>query len=348
MRVDVAGCSDTGKVRSNNQDRFAIRRDLPDGAILCVVADGMGGYASGDLAATLAVEQVVEAVLAGAAMPAAAAAANSLIYQRSATEPAHRGMGTTLTAVRLTSVNAAGSGQAELVHVGDSRLYLIRGGSARQLSADHSWVAEEVRAGRLTAEDARHSKRRNLITRALGLEPVVEVDAATYSLHPGDALLLCSDGVHTLVDDDELAAACGEPADEGSRHLVDLVVRRGAPDNATVVIARWLDEGGDQGRGVITRPLPVLAPDVAGDGPVAATAASPAPTEARLPPARAIPRFAAKRPGLPRAAHPAVRDRRPPASVVARPGWLLVALYLIPAILALVAVAYLVFHGQAL
>ena len=273
MRLDVAGRSDVGKVRSHNEDRYAIRQNLPDGAVFCVVADGVGGYASGDLAATLAVERVLHSVEEGGDLPAAVAAANTEIYERSQAEAEHRGMGTTLTCVRI------GGGQAHYVHAGDSRMYLIRDGSARQLTADHSWVAEEVRAGRLTLDEARRSPSRNLITRALGLEHDLTTDQGSYPLIAGDALLLCSDGVHTLVGDDELVAACAGSAEQGSQALVDAVMNRGAPDNVTVIIARVLADGGEAMRVATTRPLPDLtaaeslpAAMLAQREPVAATA----------------------------------------------------------------------------
>ena len=262
MRLDVAGRSDVGKVRSRNDDRYAIRPDLPDGGLLCVVADGMGGYASGDLAATLAVEAVLNGVETGADLAAAVTTANAEIHRRSLAEPKHHGMGTTITCVVVRD------GQAQFVHAGDSRMYLIRDGTARQLTTDHSWVADEVRAGRLTEEEARTSSSRNLITRALGIERDLNVDSGTCVLVGGDSLLLCSDGVHALVSEDELVSACNMPAEQGSDELVAAVVARGAPDNATAVIVRVLAASAEQHRGAVTRPLPDLdATAATGDGP---------------------------------------------------------------------------------
>jgi PPM family protein phosphatase len=281
MRLDVAGRSDVGKVRSHNEDRYAIRHDLPDGAVFCVVADGVGGYASGDLAATLAVERVLQSVDDGGDLSAAVASANAEIYRRSQAEAEHRGMGTTLTCVRI------GGGQAEYVHAGDSRMYLIRDGGVRQLTTDHSWVAEEVRAGRLTPDQARRSPSRNLITRALGLENELTTDQGSHPLVPGDALLLCSDGIHTLVGDDELVAACARPAEQGSQALIDAAMARGAPDNVTVIIARVLGDTSEGVRVATTRPLPDLRPAA---GPPAAVAAQqepgPPPTSTAVPAAR--------------------------------------------------------------
>jgi protein phosphatase len=167
-------------------------------------------------------------------------------------------------------------------------MYLIRDGTVRQLTADHSWVAEEVRAGRLTTEEARSSSSRNLITRALGLEHEVTTDGGSCLLVAGDALLLCSDGVHNLVTEDELVRACAEPAAQGSDDLVEAVRARGAPDNATVVIARVLGDGAGPTRAPITRPLPELTGSVAqpepSAGAVSVDALLPGPTDGQLPP----------------------------------------------------------------
>ena len=281
MRLDVAGRSDVGKVRTHNDDRYAIRHDLPGGGVLCILADGMGGYASGDLAATIAVETVIQGVEAGADLAATVAKANAEIYRRSRAEARHRGMGTTVTCVII------GAGQAQIVHVGDSRMYLIRDGSARQLTTDHSWVAEEVRAGRMTAEAARNSSSRNLITRALGLEDTVPTDSGSCPLSAGDSLLLCSDGVHNLVSEAELVSACEQSAAQGSDDLVEAVRARGAPDNATVVIARILRDGGELTRPAVTRPLPDLTGSVAqperSSGAVSTEAPQPGPPDDRLP-----------------------------------------------------------------
>ena len=282
MLLDVDGCSDVGMVRTHNDDRYTIRHDLPGGDVLCVVADGMGGYASGDLAATLAVDAVVRGVEMGAELAAAVATANAEIYRRSRAEANHRGMGTTVTCVIIHD------GQAQFVHVGDSRMYLVRDGTARQLTTDHSWVAEEVRAGRMTAVEARNSRSRNLITRALGLEDAVPTDGGSCPLSVGDALLLCSDGVHNLVSDEELVGACANSASQGSAELVEAVRARGAPDNATVVIARILSDGAEPTRAAVTRPLPDLTGSIPEPERSAVVGSSdallPGPTDGDLPP----------------------------------------------------------------
>jgi protein phosphatase len=248
MRLDVAGRSDAGRVRPRNEDRFAFTPAAPDGALLCVVADGMGGHAAGDLAATLAVEQLQAAVQRGAGLRAAIASANAAIYARAAAEPARRGMGTTIACALL------GDGRARYAHCGDSRLYLVRRGAAHQLTADHSWVAEEVRAGRLSPEEARRSRARHLVTRALGVSPEVTADEGSCALSPGDAIVLCSDGVSGPVEDAEIAAACAQPADRACAQLVELANARGGEDNATVVVARVLDDVCPGERRAVPRP----------------------------------------------------------------------------------------------
>ena len=257
MRLDVAGRSDAGLVRAVNEDRFAIHFNPRGDGILCVVADGMGGHASGELAASIAVQHVVDAAAAGEDLRSAIHAANEAVLARGS-ESAHQGMGTTIVcaAIRDRAVSYA--------HAGDSRLYLVRDGTAIQLTDDHSWVAEEVRAGRLTAEEARQSNARHLVTRALGTQEVVMADEGQRALNPGDALVLCSDGVHGMVQADELAAACQESAEEGTARLIQLANERGGGDNATAVIVRLLGDEEAGKRRVITRPVPALsAPDVA-------------------------------------------------------------------------------------
>jgi protein phosphatase len=139
------------------------------------------------------------------------------------------------------------NGRVVVGHVGDSRCYVVQNGVIQQLSHDHSWVAEEVMAGRMTPEQARISPRRNIITRALGLRPEVDVDAYEAALEPGSAIVICSDGLHGLVSDEEIVAYVRRlrPA-EAVASLVQLANDRGGPDNISVVIARVLGDGADE------------------------------------------------------------------------------------------------------
>lgn len=250
MHVEAAGRSDVGRMRSHNEDRYAIQRDLPAGAVLCLLADGMGGHAAGDVAATLAVEAALAAFAEGADVAGVIARANASVHAHS-TDVDKRGMGTTLTCA-LVQPNSV-----QYAHVGDSRLYLLRDGALRQLSHDHSWVAAEVAAGRMTAEEARTSERRNLVTRALGFAAAVVADEGAHALAPGDTVLLCSDGVHGSVPEEELARACALPVEGAATAIIDLANTYSGADNATAVVARIRSEQGK--RASVTRPLPNLA-----------------------------------------------------------------------------------------
>jgi protein phosphatase len=162
-------------------------------------------------------------------------AANRTVYAESAAHPELSGMGTTCTAVVVRGSDAY------IAHVGDSRAYLVRDGAIRQLTRDHSLVAQLVRDGQLTPEQAKVDPRRNVVTRSVGVGPHVEIDGQHEAgfLQPRDTLLLCSDGLHGVVADDELqAAASGPDLAQGCREAIALANRRGGPDNITVVMAR--------------------------------------------------------------------------------------------------------------
>lgn len=249
MRLIAAGLSDTGRVRSNNQDAFAVLADTrrPPGLdCLLVVADGMGGHRGGATASHLAVSTIEryfavdrglgagdDALRLGAAA-AAVVAANQAIYNQAATDPRLAGMGTTCTLVMVAGF------RLYVGHVGDSRAYLFRGGNRRQLTHDHSMVAEQVRRGLMTPEEAEHDERRHMLMRAVGAGPEVDVDTLWVDPEPGDALLLCSDGLTNMVDDGQLAdmaVAASDPADACSR-LIAAANAAGGEDNVTAVVAR--------------------------------------------------------------------------------------------------------------
>lgn len=236
--------SDKGPVRKENQDHAeAVMMRAPRGVIL-LVCDGMGGANSGALASTLAASAYLErlkGLLSGSKkntapvgdfMRDACAAANTAVYSRACSEPANAGMGTTL-------VSAVVLGRrAEVLNVGDSRAYLIRGKALSQITRDHSVVAELVERGELTPEQALHHPNRNLITRAVGVEPVAESDLFSLQLKRGDRLLLCSDGLsNTLPEAELLALACaGRSAAKVCHALVDRAVEKGARDNVSAAI----------------------------------------------------------------------------------------------------------------
>jgi PPM family protein phosphatase len=228
--VELARHTDTGRVRDHNEDRAYAHDEL------VAVADGMGGAAAGEVAAQLAIRAIRQLTgqIDTASLRTALEAANSAIRRTAATDPSKQGMGTTMTAV------AVDNGLAQIVHVGDSRAYLWRDGELRQLTNDHSVVGEMVRRGTLSADEAAQHPHRNVITRALGAEPDVEVDATTADLRTGDVLLLCSDGLYTEVDDAGIADVLrAVPAlDDAAHALIDRANAAGGADNVTVVLAR--------------------------------------------------------------------------------------------------------------
>jgi protein phosphatase len=248
--VAVTGLTDLGRKRPINEDSHAwwvpqteterLRR-----GILLVVADGMGGAQAGEKASRLAVETVIRRYTSGNGdeplvdLRQAIEAANDTIYQESRSDPSLAGMGTTCTAVVLCGDDAL------IAHVGDSRAYLIREGQIRQLTQDHSLVAHLIERGQITPEQARVDPRRNVVTRSVGVGPDVEVDVECLKalLLPGDEILLCSDGLHGLLTDRELAdIVSGEDLGHASRDLIELANQRGGHDNITVILAR-IEEG---------------------------------------------------------------------------------------------------------
>ncbi|HET8968138.1 MAG TPA: protein phosphatase 2C domain-containing protein, partial [Gaiellaceae bacterium] len=195
-----AGVTDTGRRRMRNEDMLVRRPPL------FAVADGMGGARAGEIAARLAAAALEEAstdALGEEAVTSLIEEANSRIWERSLADPATTGMGTTVTAALVD----AAEGTVTIGHVGDSRAYLLRGDSFRQLSTDHSLVAELVQSGVLTPEEAERHPQRSAITRALGTDPAVEVEVQTVPGEVGDLFLLCSDGLSVMLGDSEIAAA---------------------------------------------------------------------------------------------------------------------------------------------
>ena len=239
----IASCSDRGLRRSDNEDSVAVETRDQNGrsCSLLVVADGMGGANGGEVASRMAVESVVRtffgepAAEPGDTLQHAIETANHVIWERSRESPDLSGMGTTCTAVVLDDHGLS------FAHVGDSRAYLARGSGLRQLTSDHSLLAELLSQHRITPESAKTDVRRNVVTRSVGIGPHVRVDAGRLDtpLTPGDTVLLCSDGLHGVVADDEIAGvATSLPPADACRELIRLANERGGPDNITVVIAR--------------------------------------------------------------------------------------------------------------
>ncbi len=250
MLLDVAAASDVGHVRTVNQDAvhaelFRAAADDGDNALL-IVADGLGGHAAGDVASAAALQTIVDAAhdadTPGSAQPfddparlaAAVQAANAAIRRRAAENVAWTGMGTTIV------VAWVGHGRATIAHAGDSRAYHLRGAELRALTRDHSWVEEEIRAGRLTPEAARSHPNRSVVLRCLGTREPVDVEIAAHiQLADGDQLLLCSDGLHGVVGDAAIAAILSgrHPADSVTR-LIAAANDNGGPDNIGVAVLR--------------------------------------------------------------------------------------------------------------
>jgi PPM family protein phosphatase len=250
VRVRVCAASDLGRQRLGNEDRYATwvptdPAELNRRGVLLVVADGMGGARGGEIASRMVVEGLLSAWRAtpGAGLAedlrAALASANRAVHGESVAHPELAGMGTTCTAAALHR------DQIVLAHVGDSRAYLVRNGGIRQLTHDHSFVGQLVREGQLTPEQARSDPRRNVVTRSVGIGAEVEIDIERLEdrLTPGDTLLLCTDGLHGLLADEEIAALAAEPdLEHACAGLVERANARGGFDNITVMLAR-LDFG---------------------------------------------------------------------------------------------------------
>jgi protein phosphatase len=239
MMYSWAAASDRGRRRSSNEDSFGARPDLG----LFIVADGMGGRAAGEVASRLAVQEIEAAIEATANDPdgpdrAATRLrtgfdrANQRIAEGAAACTELRGMATTAVAVLLTGTGAI------LAHVGDSRLYLWRDGRVERLTADHSWVEEQVRAGTLDVAAAREHPWRNLVTRAIGGPPGLVVDVSALTLQLGDRLLLCTDGLFSVLPDTRIAAilGCGPDLSRVCHDLVGAANAGGGPDNVTVLV----------------------------------------------------------------------------------------------------------------
>jgi serine/threonine protein phosphatase PrpC len=247
LRVHAVVKSDTGLVRTENQD-FALattaEEETSDSGTLLIVADGMGGHRGGAAASRLAGTTIRQEYLASShddipgALRSAFQSANARIHAESVDNIELRGMGTTCSAIVVRDGVAYGA------HVGDSRIYLYRGGSIRQLTEDHSLVATMVKEGLLTTREAEVHPRRNVLQRSMGVIESLEVDLLqSFAVEPGDVFVLCSDGLHGLVREGEIGEVVGsQPVDRAVQELVRRALERGAPDNVSVIVAR-IEEG---------------------------------------------------------------------------------------------------------
>lgn len=244
MRIEAAGLTDTGSVRENNEDAYLL--DVHRGLFL--VADGMGGLDAGEVASRMAVDAVASA-LPDTARPDCEQSLTDKVVRavREANRAVHafarQGSASARAGTTLVCLAACRQGFV-LANVGDSRAYRVRDGGISQLSQDHSVVMAKVRQGLITAEEAARSPERNVIYRALGMEADLEVDAELLTARPGDAYLLCSDGLSDVLSDEDLLGAVvrgeGQGLDALCAGLVALALERRARDNVTVILVRCL------------------------------------------------------------------------------------------------------------
>jgi PPM family protein phosphatase len=254
VQIVSSGLSDVGRVRTNNEDSFRIVEPLN----LFILSDGMGGEAHGEVASAMAVDVInkyceAEREDSGATVldevPAnissqtrrlknAVAKANFQIFQSAQKNPEQRGMGATITALWLKDTLLS------IAHVGDSRAYLLRNGNLQQLTNDHSLVAEQVRRGLITPQQAEESEMQSVLLRALGAHPEVEIDVDEVEITPRDVLLLCSDGLTRMVTEPEIAGALQAETvpSAAAERLIALANENGGVDNVTVIVVRFEDD----------------------------------------------------------------------------------------------------------
>jgi protein phosphatase len=252
-KIRFAEVTDTGMVREHNEDAIG---SLPDIGLM-VLADGMGGYNAGEVASGIAVQTITKLAAEGANREAraevdadtglmrqtivlrdAVARANKIIYQTAQSQAECEGMGTTLVAGMFYD------NRISLAHVGDSRAYRLRGERFEQLTMDHSLLQELVDRGFYSEEEAQRSTNRNYVTRALGVEPSVDVEVQEYEVEPGDIYLLCSDGLPDMVEDEDIHLTIrtfNASLDVVGEQLVQLSNDHGGRDNVSIMLAQVLD-----------------------------------------------------------------------------------------------------------
>jgi len=252
--LEIASCTDPGMVRSHNEDSIAA--DAANG--LVVLADGMGGYNAGEVASGMAttviiteMQQILTAArpydidqrnnqeIATRLVREQVLKANTSIYQAAQSQPQYAGMGTTLVTCLFFD------NRILVAHLGDSRLYLQRGCSFRQVTRDHSLLQEQIDSGLITAEQAKKAQHKNLVTKALGIDPSVEPEIHEYPTKPGDIYLLCSDGLCDMVEDDDIGMtlqALGANLKLAAQQLVQMANDNGGRDNVSVILVRVLRE----------------------------------------------------------------------------------------------------------
>jgi protein phosphatase len=249
-KIDIAELTDTGRVRDHNEDAIGSNSDIG----LMVLADGMGGYNAGEVASGIAVQIVTDLATEAAAreelndidphsglmrqsiiLRDAVYRSNKIIYQTAQSQTHCEGMGTTIVACMFYD------NKVSVAHVGDSRAYRLRGGTLEQITLDHSLLQELVDRGFYSHEEAQRSTNRNYVTRALGVEPTVEVEVHEHDVLPDDIYLLCSDGLPDMVEDDDIhltISTFNASLDVVGQQLIDLANDHGGRDNVSVMLAQ--------------------------------------------------------------------------------------------------------------
>ncbi len=251
--LSFGACTHVGMKRDHNEDNYLVLQDQG----VFVVCDGMGGHASGEVAAKIAVDEVKQFFEMTARdrdctwpykfdktstydenrIAVAVKLANKSVLERSKADPRCRGMGTTLVSIYFTE-----DGKLVVAHAGDSRAYRFRGGELQRITVDHSLVEEYIRMGRLTEEEARNFPQKNIILRALGQQEKLEVEVNTHRPEDGDIYLVCTDGLSGMVEDkrmEELLRHKGADLESCSQALIDAANAAGGVDNVTCILVRW-------------------------------------------------------------------------------------------------------------
>ncbi len=255
MHLIAFGLTDTGKVRQHNEDAILLDSSLS----LYAVADGMGGHKGGEVASRICLDSMKDYLLQASKghaplvgevdtshseatnlLGSAVRFANQAVFEAAYTKPEWRGMGTTIVALTIRG------GKVSIAHVGDSRAYLLRQGRFQQLTQDHSWIEEQVRAGLMTRDEALLKQGRNVLTRAVGQEETVKVDLNELELKSADLLMLCSDGLFGMVTDEEIAAliASSSSLETACTELVACANGRGGRDNISVILLKVIEKHG--------------------------------------------------------------------------------------------------------
>jgi PPM family protein phosphatase len=252
MKITYKAISDVGRKRTANEDTYTADGDLN----LFIVADGMGGHAAGEVASKVAVESIQDFIrytsndkeitwpyefdesltMAGNRLKSAIQIAHAKVLEVTAQKKEFQGMATTVVSLLMDDA------KAQVAHVGDSRAYLIREDKLIQLTSDHSWVNEQLRTGAITSQQARNHPYRNIVTRALGGPNPVDVDVSEEPMQDGDIILLCSDGLNTMLSDEQILETVRDNRDDldkACQALISLANENGGEDNVTAILVKY-------------------------------------------------------------------------------------------------------------